>query len=106
MYGSGPGAQSVLQFLVTRAHVNLDVWGTEDDVLNSTCSMMLALVGRKQVRPTAALSLLSYLSLPSFPSKSLHIFPPVCVASLATQTRPCEGALLHGVTSFMRFYYF
>jgi hypothetical protein len=49
LYGTPNGAQSVLSFLISRVHFNLDVWGTEEDVLNSTCAMLLALVARKQV---------------------------------------------------------
>ncbi|EKX40787.1 hypothetical protein GUITHDRAFT_113055 [Guillardia theta CCMP2712] len=48
-YGPGEGATSVLSFLIDRSLSNFSSWGSEEDVVNATSQLVLALAMRKPV---------------------------------------------------------
>ena len=48
-YGPGGGAESVLSFIISRSNSNFTNWGSEEDVVQATCSLLVALSGRKAV---------------------------------------------------------
>jgi len=49
LYGPGPGAESVLSFVIGRALSNLQHWAHEDEVVTATALLLLSLAGRKPV---------------------------------------------------------